>query len=384
MKICILTSSYPLNKQDYIQAPFLLDFVKILIERGHHVFIYTQNRKGEKGTVVNGVQVKWFNWKMSSKRISGLIPFNPFDFFKILSLLNNGKRELPKFIEENKIDVCLALWVIPSGYFAYHAHREIGIPYFVWALGTDINKYGRFPIVKSIMKKIIANAQEVFADGFELSEKIERLFHRKCYFLTSARKLPDVERPVEIDSTEYSFLFVGRLEKVKGIDVLISAMVSLIEENFRAKLYVVGDGPLKDYINKKISKANLHENVILLGSISTEELVSVFKKCNCVVIPSRSESIPLVLSEALNFDKDLIVTDVGDMGYLGKEYRIAEVVPSENASALKEAMKKMVLGETKIEREKNREQIFELKKLFNIETSVDRFLSKVEGRTFNG
>jgi glycosyltransferase involved in cell wall biosynthesis len=378
MKICILTSSYPINRQDYIQAPFLLDFMKILIERGHRVFIYTQNRKGQKEAVVNGVQVKWFNWKTSTKRISGLIPFNPFDFFKILSLLNNGKRGLPKFIKENKIDVCLALWVIPSGYFAYYAHREIGIPYFVWALGTDINKYGRFPIVKSIMKKIIANAQEMFADGFELSEKIERLFHRKCYFLTSARKLPDVERPVEIDSTEYSFLFVGRLEKVKGIDVLISAMVSLIEENFRAKLYVVGDGPLKDYINKKISKANLHENVILLGSISTEELVSVFKKCNCVVIPSRSETISLVLFEALNFDKNLIVTDVGDMGYLAREYKIAEVVPPQNPTALKEMMKKIVLGEVKIDREKYIDKHVQLKRLFNMETSVDRFLSAVK------
>jgi len=378
MKICILTSSYPINRQDYIQAPFLLDFVKILIERGHRVFVYTQNRKGEKETVVNGVQVKWFNWKMSSKRISGLIPFNPFDFFKILSLLNNGKKELPKFIKENRIDVCLALWVIPSGYFTYHAYRKIGTPYAVWALGTDINKYGRFPIVKSVMKKIINNAQEMFADGFELSEKIERLFHRKCYFLTSARKLPDVERPVEIDSTEYSFLFVGRLEKVKGVDVLISAMVLLIEENFRAKLYVVGDGPLKDYINKKISKANLHENVILLGSISTEELVSVFKKCNCVVIPSRSETISLVLFEALNFDKDLIVTDVGDMGYLAREYKIAEVVPPQNPTALKETMKKMILGEVKIDRKKYKDKHIQLRQLLNMERSVDRFLCTVK------
>jgi len=378
MKICILTSSYPLNRQDYIQAPFLLDFVKILTKRGHRVFIYTQDRKGEKEAVVDGVQVKWFHWTMSNKRISGLIPFNPFDFFKILSLLNNGKKELPKFIKENRIDVCLALWVIPSGYFAYYAHRKTAIPYFVWALGTDINKYGRFPIVKSIMKKIIANAQEVFTDGFELSEKTERLFHRKCHFLTTARKLPDVERPIEIDSTKYSFLFVGRLEKVKGIDVLISAMVSLIEENFRAKLYVVGDGPLKDYINKKISKANLHDNVILLGSISTEELVSVFKKCNCVVIPSRSETISLVLIEALNFNKDIIVTDVGDMGYLAREYKIAEVVPSQNPTALKEVMKKMILGEIRIDREKYRDKHIQLKQVLNMETSVDRFLCEVK------
>jgi len=384
MRICILTSSYPLNKEDRIQAPFAVDFARILVERGHRVFIYTQNREGEREWVVDGAEVRWFNWMMSKRRISELSPFNPFDILRILSLIRNGRRELSGFIKENGIDFCLALWVVPSGYFAYHAYRKIGTPYIVWALGTDINKYGTFPIVKSVMKKIIANALEVYADGFELSEKIERLFRRQCHFLTSARKLPNNEKCVKIDSGQYNFLFVGRLERVKGADVLIEATASLIKDNFRAKLYVVGDGPLRGYINKKIKEGNLYQNVILLGTLSDEELVSVFRKCNCVVIPSRSESIPLVLSEALYFDKDLIVTDVGDMGYLAREYRIAEVVPSQNASKLKEAMKRMVLGEAKIEGEKNREQILQLKKLFNIETSVDRFLSRVEGRIFNG
>ena len=58
---------------------------------------------------------------------------------------------------------------------------------------------------------------------------------------------------------------------------------------------------------------------------------SLYESSDCVVIPSRSESIPLVFSEALNFDKELIVTDVGDMGMLGRQYGVAWVVPPEDA-----------------------------------------------------
>ena len=63
---------------------------------------------------------------------------------------------------------------------------------------------------------------------------------------------------------------------------------------------------------------------------------------DCVVIPSRSESIPLVFSEALRFDRELIVSDVGDMGTLGRQYGVAWVIPPEDPMALRAAMKKRV------------------------------------------
>jgi glycosyltransferase involved in cell wall biosynthesis len=93
------------------------------------------------------------------------------------------------------------------------------------------------------------------------------------------------------------------------------------------------------------------------------------------VIPSRSESIPLVFSEALRFNKKLIVTDVGDMGLLGRRYGVAGVVPPEDPVALKEMMKRKMKCEGQ---GGDREEVArkeELKHLFNIETSVDRFLA---------
>ena len=60
-----------------------------------------------------------------------------------------------------------------------------------------------------------------------------------------------------------------------------------------------------------------------MGNVSDNALSLYYKSCDCVVIPSRSESIPLVLSEALRFNNKLIVTDVGDMGMLGRQYGVA-------------------------------------------------------------
>jgi hypothetical protein len=77
-----------------------------------------------------------------------------------------------------------------------------------------------------------------------------------------------------------------------------------------------------------------------------------------------------VFSEALRFNLDLIVTDVGDMGILGRDYGVAAVVPPADPKALKEAMKKKVGSQR---REGGRRE--ELLKLFDTETSVERFLA---------
>jgi glycosyltransferase involved in cell wall biosynthesis len=113
----------------------------------------------------------------------------------------------------------------------------------------------------------------------------------------------------------------------------------------------------------------------MVGNVSDPALASLYASADCVVIPSRSESIPLVFSEAIRFDKELIVTDVGDMGMLGRQYGVAWVIAPEDPMALKEMMKKRVElkdNGKKVRDEAGRE---ELKQLFNIETSVERFLA---------
>ena len=76
----------------------------------------------------------------------------------------------------------------------------------------------------------------------------------------------------------------------------------------------------------------------VLGRVSDGELAEELYNADCVVIPSRSETIPIVLNEALQFGKRLIVTDVGDMGLIVRRYKLGEVVPAENPGALHRAM----------------------------------------------
>jgi glycosyltransferase involved in cell wall biosynthesis len=379
MNICILTSSFPSHSDDVVQVPFLVDFIKGLKKRGHQIFVFTQDRKGEKKEFLKGVKVKWFPWIKSKKPLVQLNPLNPLDFFRILSLFFNGKSELSPFIKENKIEACLALWVLPSGYFANQAYRQARIPYSIWSLGSDIYRYGRNPFLYPIMKRIIQEAKGVFADGFDLSKRIEERFGRKCFFLATTRTIEktEPEKPEKPEKPEspYRFLFVGRIEKVKGIDLLLQSMALLKEEELNAHLTVVGRGGMEEWAKNFIEEKTLGGHISWMGNVSDETLASLYESSDCVLIPSRSESIPLVFSEALRFNKELIVTDVGDMGMLGRQYGVAWVIPPENVMALKEMMKKRVKLQDNEKEERDEDKREELKRLFNIEASVERFLA---------
>lgn len=372
-----------------MQAPFLIDFINGLKKRGHQVFLFTQNREGVKESVLEGMEIKWFPWLTSRKPLVHLNPLNPLDGFRIANLIYSGRKAVLPFIRENKIDACLALWVLPSGYFANYVHQATRVPYSVWALGSDIYRYGRNPFLYPTMKRIILGARGVFADGFDLTKRVEERFGRKCYFLATTRKLNlepkelnRLNKPDKPNEPEgpFHFLFVGRLEKVKGIDLLLQSMAMLSEEELNVHLTIVGKGNLEEWARSFIRRKRLEKKVTLKGNVDDKALASLYSSSHCVVIPSRSESIPLVFSEALNFNKDLIVTDVGDMGMLGRQYEVAWVVPPEDPEVLKEMMRKRAELRDHDQNENppmigGSENRMELKRLFDIETSVEGFLA---------
>ncbi|HMK52861.1 MAG TPA: glycosyltransferase family 4 protein [Thermodesulfobacteriota bacterium] len=387
MNICIITSSFPSRPDDIVQVPFLVDFIKGLKRRGHEIFVFTQDREGEKKEFLEGVKVKWFTWVKSKKPLIQLNPFNPMDLLRIVNLFYRGKDALPPFVKENRIEACLALWVLPSGYFANQAFRQAKIPYSIWSLGSDIYRYGGNPFLYPMMKRIIQEARGVFADGFDLSKKIEERFGRNCFFLATTRAIaspPALSTPPNpplakggeggLTGKPYHFLFVGRIEKVKGIDLLLQSMGCLKEEEVNVHLIVVGSGGMEEWAKDYIKWKGLEEQVSWMGHVPDEMLASLYERSDCVVIPSRSESIPLVFSEALRFNKNLIVSDVGDMGMLGRQYGVAWVTPSENVMALKEMMKRRAEFKENEKEEKDEEKKEELRRLFDIEASVERFL----------
>src|SRR5699024_6686977 len=65
------------------------------------------------------------------------------------------------------------------------------------------------------------------------------------------------------------FLFIGSLNKRKGLDSLLNTMSIVSEQYPEVKLIIAGDGPEKENILKKISDLNLNKIIKLVGSVAS-------------------------------------------------------------------------------------------------------------------
>lgn len=375
--ICVLTSSFPCHPDDQLAAPFLPPFIKALQDHGARTVVYTQDRPAEKKPVVEA-PIAWFPWRASDTALSQLKPYLPAHAWRIGHLVWHGRRGIVPWLYEHRVDLCLAAWAVPSGYFAYHAKKRLGVPYCVWTLGSDIYSWAKYPLSRGLIQRVLRHADGVFADGIELSQRVHRLSGRPCGFMPSVRPFPEIlsPAPVDIDPSQTNFLFVGRWETVKGIDVLIEAMRLLRTSGLRAHLYVVGKGSLKNFLEHKIRAYNLIESVFLRENIPLSMLQGYLQHCHCLVIPSRSESIPLVFSEGLQTGIPMIVSATGDLATLVQQFHLGSVVSPGDVEQLRHALESFVNGSHK---QKDVFPAFDkAKSLFDIQKAAEDFLKMAD------
>lgn len=114
------------------------------------------------------------------------------------------------------------------------------------------------------------------------------------------------------------FMFLGRVDKLKGINILLESWKSIKEE----KLIIVGSGPEDDYVRKFISN-NKMNNVNFGGIKSREEAMKLLSYAKALIMPSQwYEGFPMIIVEALSQGVPIIGSNIGNVGILlkGKDY----------------------------------------------------------------
>jgi len=129
-------------------------------------------------------------------------------------------------------------------------------------------------------------------------------------------------------------LAVGRLEKVKGFDLLIASW-----KNIDADLVIIGSGKERNKLNELIEQNNLSEKVKIIDAVKKEELLNYYQDASVLIISSRDEGGPRVALEALYLEIPVISTDVGHMSQILPKELLAE---KNNQSALQDMLEKYV------------------------------------------
>ncbi|MEW5761152.1 MAG: glycosyltransferase family 4 protein [Candidatus Thermoplasmatota archaeon] len=107
-------------------------------------------------------------------------------------------------------------------------------------------------------------------------------------------------------------LFVGRLASNKGLDFLMECIPNIIKEHRKTKFVFVGeDSGMYGRLLEIIKNLEINENVLFTGHLSEELLISAYKACDILVLPSEYEAFGIVLLEAMACAKPCIGTRVG-------------------------------------------------------------------------
>ena len=379
MKLLLITSSFPQN--DLISGIFIPDTIRALNRLGVSVHVLTQNCYGSEALTNElwpGCAVTYFGWAGGSTPLISIMKQRSGMFYALQYLI---KAVLAgKSICRNwNPDVIFAEWLIPAGFIARILSALTKIPYCCRALGSDVYVASNHSLWGPLIKNVAQNSSFLFADGFDLCRKTSNIAREKeCYFAATARKLNNKKSNFSpgTDSGLFTFCSVGRLHHVKGFDVLIKACSILWEKGINFRCYIVGSGEQKEKLEELIEKLALGQKVILTGRLEDGDISALLQYVDCVVIPSRSESIPLVLSEAVNVQKPLVVTDVGDMGFLAEKYNLGYVVEAGNHQNLACALIKM--SNIKLRSSfYNRQRYDELSSILSVEAGAKVIFDKI-------
>lgn len=138
-------------------------------------------------------------------------------------------------------------------------------------------------------------------------------------------------------------VFLGRLSKEKGVDILIEAFKILHTDSSEAfSLKIIGDGPLRMQVKEKIDVEKIRK-VELTGQKGFEECMGILGHAGFLVMPALCyENFPMSIAEAFACGKPVIASNLGAMASIIKDRETGLLFEPGNAEELSSKMKWMI------------------------------------------
>ncbi len=131
---------------------------------------------------------------------------------------------------------------------------------------------------------------------------------------------------------------VGRFVEQKAQLMLIDAFAEVIKLGVDARLVLIGDGPMRDAIERAVARHGLGRQVRLAGWLDEQGVRNELDRAHALVLPSFAEGLPVVLMEAMAAARPVIATWIAGIPELVRPGRAGWLVPAGDVEALVEAI----------------------------------------------
>ncbi len=194
--------------------------------------------------------------------------------------------------------------------------------------GFALDERKTYPLWNELERRTLGMQDCVFVMGKHVKPALEAAYgisHEKVMAVGAGPGLDvDIERDRGIkDPSNRSILFVGKLPKVKGLEVLLQAFVQVRATYPDAALHVVTGTPMA-----------AAPGVVFHGKLSERELKDLFYTCNVFTMPAFKEPLGLVFLEAMWSKCACIGTNTGSMPEMIREGETGWLVEPGDSDAL--------------------------------------------------
>lgn len=226
-----------------------------------------------------------------------LIPLRLLYFFQVLFFLMRRKNRFNLIISHTPEASFIASFFNKPFVHIFHGNNN--------ALTKSIFWYGKYFkwIYTYFDKRITKKAVKLYTVG-EFREGAKKFFNPISICLSKAT-IPEEKK---------DFVFAGRLEETKNVDVIIEIYNRLPEE-YRVDnlLHIIGSGTQEIKLKKLVNKLKLSVKIIFHGQLSNEKVIERISRSSILLMASSYEGFPMVIAESLTVGTPIISTDVGDI-----------------------------------------------------------------------
>jgi glycosyltransferase involved in cell wall biosynthesis len=277
---------------------------------------------------------------------------------KVTQALSEKPTQLAKTFEALARGVEHLGWIREFDPDVIHAHWGTFPSTVAWALGQVLRKPFGFT----------CHAHDIFVNDQLLKEKIESaavpvtISQFNVRWLTeratprAAERMKVVHCGVELPTLPFragdrepgSIMAVGRLDPIKGFDVLIDALGELAKQGRRVRCRIIGEGPLGPSMKEQIARHGIGDTVEMVGAIPQAEVRKLLYRSSIFALPSQvtetgdRDGIPVSLMEAMAAGTPVVSTLVSGIPELITDGKEGLLVPEKDPKALAAALARLL------------------------------------------
>lgn len=294
---------------------YAFNYIRELIKSEYQVILLTDVAVSEEMEFLKAQDVEVIEYGVSTYRSAQILKY--FDFVRKQLL-----QIQPELFWEPNI-------LIPRRLSGYKGKVMITIhdmfpvthvQYFGWKYGL----YFRVMLKRTIKKTdiILYDSRETRAETEKFCPMAKRKKNYIQYVIvpgteekTSQQeeekgKLEEKSRIEEAIQDKDYFLYVGNMEKRKGVDLLLDAYEEYVKKGGKKELILAGKKREEDIDAKIAEMTQKYEKVTYYGYVSEADKRSLYEHCACFLFPSMAEGFGICVIEAMNYYKPVIVSDL--------------------------------------------------------------------------